>query len=69
MTVTKHKLKKGEPGFQVADGPMSGVIFEPNMVYVAIPAAYAGRFEPVEVAVPGPEDDEPETKKGRRAKA
>ena len=67
--MTKYKLKKGQPGFQVTDGHMKGHVFEPNLVYVAVPESYVDRFDPVEVAVAGPGDEDEDPKKTRRAKA
>jgi hypothetical protein len=67
--MTKYKLKKGTPGFQVTDGHMKGHVFEMDMVYVAVPDKYLDRFEPVTVPAPGHDPDETGTQKGRRAKS
>ena len=66
MTVTKYKLKKGQPGFQVVDGPMRGHVFEPNLVYVSVPDRHAGRFDAVNVPAPGENEHEAQNLKKRK---
>lgn len=43
----KYRLKKGQPAFDVVDGPMAGQRFEPGVPYDEIPKGDAARFEKV----------------------
>ena len=47
-----YKLKKGQPGFEVVDGPMKGKKFEPGKVYKDIPPQERHRFEEVKKEKP-----------------
>lgn len=47
--MTIYRLKSG-PAFQVAEGDMKGVTFEPGVNYTRIPEHMADRFESIEPA-------------------
>jgi len=46
------ELKKGEPAFEIVDGPMTGRSFQPGQKYKEIPDNYKDRFAKVKSPVP-----------------
>lgn len=40
-----YKLKPGQPGIGIVDGPLAGRSYLPDQVYDEIPAGYEDRFE------------------------
>jgi len=41
------KLKKGQPSFEVVDGPLAGHRFQPGQEYKTIPSGEKRRFEKI----------------------
>ncbi|HHL35498.1 MAG TPA: hypothetical protein ENJ30_14155 [Desulfobulbaceae bacterium] len=54
-----YRLKKGQPSFEMVDGPMTGHSFIPGQEYELqeIPAAEKGRFETVKEPTEKPVDN------------
>jgi hypothetical protein len=45
-----YKLKSGQPGFEIVDGPLAGHRYVPDQVYDEIPPLESDRFERAEKA-------------------
>jgi len=63
-----YQLKKGQPGFEVVDGPMKGRKFEPGKRSPEVPPREVGRFEKIKTAAkaqaqPAPGGREKEARK------